>query len=60
MLASEQEKHFYHYEQQDSSEVNELKNAEEDSSFTGQINQISRKPLKNYEELNNLILSLNT
>ena len=51
---------FYHYEQQASSEVNKRKNTEEESSFIGKINKINRQPGITYEELNNLILSVNT
>lgn len=56
----EQEKHFYHHEQQDSSEVNEHKNTEEESSFINQINVINGQPEITYKELDNFILSLNT
>ena len=50
----EQEKHFCHDEQQGSSKVNENKNAEKESSFIGQINEINRQPEITYEELDKI------
>lgn len=56
----DQEKKFDNDQQPDSSELNDQENNERESSFTVETTKINRQLEMSNEELNNLILTLNT